>query len=285
MEIKTVESVDEFKDNDAYHRDTKFVTSSMLKCLRESPRLYESKYVKGEVPQERKRAFDIGHAVHTKVLEPQEYAERFAVESEGVNRRTKEYQAMKRDAMAAGKVLLSSDDNRLVERAESSLRKHPIISRILEAEGDVERTLTWTDAATGVLCKFRADKMVHPLALPRMLFDIKTAADSGERGFTMSAAKFGYHLQAAHYIEGAASVTGTNVADWMLVFGVVRTDHPFDSFAYQLDQRSLDSAFELRTRLLRSLKQRTDDNDFAAFGEAELVTITLPDWALTENVK
>src|SRR3546814_4013827 len=77
--------------------------------------------------------------------------------------------------------------------------RDPDVAAIFE-EGDSEVTLRWTDEATGLQCKARADRWNR---LRRYMAALKTTDDASERGFGRSVVKYGYDVRHAHYFEGA----------------------------------------------------------------------------------
>lgn len=70
--------------------------------------------------------------------------------------------------------------------------------------GQSEKTIFWTDAETGIVCRIRVDKL-----LPNLIFDIKTCGDARPFPFlTLMAMKQDLDLQAAMYHEGVKAFTG-----------------------------------------------------------------------------
>src|SRR3546814_4036406 len=61
------------------------------------------------------------------------------------------------EAENAGKIVLSADDFALIEAMHTALMRDPDVAAIFD-EGDSEVTLRWTDEATGLQCKARADR-------------------------------------------------------------------------------------------------------------------------------
>lgn len=71
----------------------------------------------------------------------------------------------------------------------------------LSRSGSAEVSILWQDAATGLMCKGRIDKLTDGLAV-----DLKTTRDAGQ--FEKSIADFGYARQAAFYLDGLYALTG-----------------------------------------------------------------------------
>src|SRR3546814_14183693 len=79
----------------------------------------------------------------------------------------------------------------------TALMRDPDVAAIFD-EGDSEVTLRWTDEATGLQCKARADRWNR---LRRYMADLKTTDDASERGLGRSGVKYGYDVTPAHYCE------------------------------------------------------------------------------------
>lgn len=80
-----------------------------------------------------------------------------------------------------------------------SLMSRPV-AKALFADGDPEVTLLWRDREFGAPKKARVDWLPEG---HEILVDIKTIASAGWEEAMKAIAKFGYRLQAAHYLEGA----------------------------------------------------------------------------------
>jgi exodeoxyribonuclease VIII len=81
--------------------------------------------------------------------------------------------------------------------------------------GSAEETLVWCDAVTGLLCKSRMDYYREDLGV---VFDVKTTEDARPHAVERDVQKWGYHLSAAHYLNGcqARGLPGDNFA-WIFI--------------------------------------------------------------------
>lgn len=64
--------------NDEYHSDNGYYSSSQLKLMLQDPELFHQKYILKKTKQEKKEVFDIGNAVHIRLLEPEKYEDEVA---------------------------------------------------------------------------------------------------------------------------------------------------------------------------------------------------------------
>ena len=74
-------------ENEDYHADRHFKSSSTLKMFLKDPREFYKRYVKGEKREDGyKSAYDFGSYVHSIILEPHQTDKEFAI-FEGATRR------------------------------------------------------------------------------------------------------------------------------------------------------------------------------------------------------
>ena len=180
-----------------YHKHEALSASGAKKLLR-SPAHYLLMRTQPSVPTE---AMRFGTAVHAAVLEPDTFADA-VVQAPDINRRTTagraEHEAFQQ--ANAGKVVLSADDMMRVYRCVNAVHMHPAASKLLTG-GEVEGSLFWVDGEYRIPCKARFDKFNHG-----GMVDLKTCQDASQDGFGRAAASLLYHVQNAHYIEGAEAV-------------------------------------------------------------------------------
>ena len=259
--------------NSDYHADHSHVSSTMLKRFRQSPRIYEAHYVTKTMPEESKHCFDIGDGVHAFALEPDRFAEEFAISPEGIeDKRLKPWKewAKEQDPNAT---LLKHGDAMMIARCVESLRKIPIVNMFLDTDGLVEQSHRWLCTETHMDCKFRPDKIFPK---QRCVLDLKTTQSLDDMRFSYDARDYGYDLQQVHYVDGASTLYGGDPADWMFLFAVVETKAPHRSRVYQLSDGDVIVATEDRIALLNEIRERQSINNWAEVDEHEIKTITLP---------
>ncbi len=171
----------------------------------------------------------LGTAVHCHLLEREEFASRYAVCPPEIGLSTKYGRQFVEEVAAEGRLVLTTDEADRVVAMSRKLLDNPHVRKLLAMEHRVETAIYWRDAATGVLCKARPDLMIEPChTFPHgLIFDLKTALDASESGFSRAAHKYGYHMQAAWYADGYQQVYGTAAAP-IFVFGAVESEAPFE---------------------------------------------------------
>lgn len=219
-----------------YYADTSAVSHSMLEVFRQSTPLYAGRFVHGSIePPEPTAEMRLGQLVHLAILEPERWAKR-TLEPK-FDQRTK---AGKADAAAfrmfqlehPGDLFVNAEEEAEVQKLATATCKHPVLAAILAADGLSEQAIRWSDEASGLHCKARVDRILTT----GLILDIKTAADPVPSSWTRSAANYGYHRQAAWYLDGAWRCVQ---ADGPFVFVVVGKKPPHEVIAYTLDSDSL----------------------------------------------
>ena len=181
------------------YREHPGLSRSELFILNKTPLHF--KYAQ-EHPQEETDALRFGTAVHTRVLEPAEFENRYAIYPK-IDRRTKEgreqYSKWAYDAMKFGKRMLTEEESRQIDEMAAMIETDPVARELLE--GEHEQSFFWSDPDTGILCKCRPDCITEYNGI-KYIVDYKTT-DSCEPGhFERSCRKYGYRLQAGMYCEG-----------------------------------------------------------------------------------
>ncbi|EIM9648442.1 PD-(D/E)XK nuclease-like domain-containing protein [Salmonella enterica] len=190
--------------NEAYHAGPG-VSKSQLDDIAVCPAFYQWRKA-APVDTEKTKALDMGTALHCRLLEPDEFKNRFIIAPE-FNRRTtagkEEEKAFLENCANSGKTVITAEEGRKLELMYGSVMAHPGCRALLEAEGKTESSIYWTDTETGELCRIRPDKF---LANSPLILDVKKVADMSR--FSRHVEEFRYHVQAAMYCEGWKAYSG-----------------------------------------------------------------------------
>lgn len=218
-------------------------------------------------------ALVIGSAFHCAILEPERFATAYVCEPDFGDCRSRDNKA-RRDAWRsahAGATYLSEDDTVCVLGMAASVRKHRIAGRMIQ-DGKAEVTARWTDDATGLRCKARADFIIPEL---KMAVDLKSTLDASPQEFARSIAKHGYHRQDAFYRAGFSQV-GAPIEHFAFIS--VEKTPPYLVAVYQLDEHGIAKGHESIRRDMETLAQCIEDNSFPGYPDG-IHTIALPKWA------
>lgn len=163
-----------------------------------------------------KKEFEIGSAAHALILGTGPAL--FELDAE--NMRTSKAKQEAEEARADGMIPLLPHEYRMVLDMAEAIQAHPVASVLLSPErGDVEQSLFWRDAPTGVMRRGRLDHLAHPTYSRTLLVDYKSCASADEDTCSKSLWSFGYAGQAATYTDGAIALGRASAdAAYMIVF-------------------------------------------------------------------
>ncbi|MGW9299660.1 PD-(D/E)XK nuclease-like domain-containing protein [Streptomyces cyaneofuscatus] len=180
-----------------YHADKTSISSSGLRALLNPGCPAQFKYDRDH-QQPPKREFDLGNAVHTKVLGEGHDI----VEIDYPNYLKADARAARDEAYAAGKVPLLPKEKAQVDAMEKAVREHPLAGPLFTpGTGIPERSIYWTDPETGVRCRVRPD-WVKQLPGTTLCVDLKTIKDAAPDTISRAIRDHNYHQQDPLYIDG-----------------------------------------------------------------------------------
>ena len=265
----------EATDNAAYHALTDVVSKSHLDLVARSPKHYWARFLDPDrIEHEPTAAMQLGTAVHTYVLELDQWDARYFVAPEKVNRTTKAgketwaaYQAE-----ANGREILSRDDFATVLQMSRGIYSHPVAAMLLGKTGQAEGTYMWSDDATGLRCKCRPDYL---LSDGSVIVDLKTTEDASPEGFRASIGRYRYFVQSAWYLAGLEKATGKRPEKF--VFVAVEKKPPYVCGVYEADAQMIEIGWEVACRDLARIAECRAANSWPGYSE-QLETISLPPW-------
>ena len=178
-----------------YHGDRKFLSSSALKVLRENPELFYRTYIKGEGQKKGSDAFDVGTAIHLKILEPEKFEKEVAFYS-GI-KRGKLWESFKADN--EGKLFLGDIAEMQIQRMNDSIISSIGKDFVTGGQSEVS-VMTMLD---GVDIKIRIDHLTGAIT------DLKSCSGLiTETSFQKAVERFHYDLSAALYVDAYKAATG-----------------------------------------------------------------------------
>ena len=260
-------------NNTDYHAHAA-ISKSHLDQVAKSPLHYWARYLDpNRVVPEPTPAMAIGSAVHTHVLELDQWDARYVSAPDGIDRRTKagkaEWEAF--TTAATGRTVLPKADADLVMRMAHSVFSHPAAAMLLALPGKAETTHMWTDAATGLQCKCRPDWLTDD---GRLLVDLKTTEDAS-RGFAKSIAQWRYHVQASWYLDGIEQATGTRPEQFL--FLCVEKKAPYAVAVYAADAEMIAAGAQTAARDLDVLATCKAAGAWPGYSD-QIEPISLPPW-------
>lgn len=253
------------------YRSHKGINKSTLWEIKRSSAHY--KYLL-EHPTEDTQALRFGRALHAAILTPSAFKREYVVAPD-CDRRTrqgKEDYMMWHSLLAPGTTILSAEDMQTIHGMVKSYRNSQE-ARALLRNTRREVPKFWTDPETGLLCKCRLDAVK-----PDAVVDLKTTFDASTKSFARDAINYGYHVQAAHYLQGVEATTGRR-PEWY--FLVIEKKPPYCIHILHASTEFIElGAFE-RARLMEELKRCSDADAWPSYATEDL---TPPAWAYSEVI-
>jgi len=259
--------------NTAYHGSHGISRSALMK-FKKSPQHYFYEYESGLYQRpEPSPAFVLGDVVHTLVLEPHLYAERYVI-SPKFDRRTNAGKEAHHSfvAKSLGRTVLSEDIASQAVAMAASVMQNEVAQDLL-IDGRVEQSIFFTHEATGLQVKARPDSWSGI-----MIVDLKTSVDASARAFQSSAWSYGYFAQAAFINEALKSI-GQKMEKF--VFLVVEKDPPFATAIYMLEDAALDFGIMQFNELMFKFKRCQDSGEWQGYG---IQMLKLPGYAKFDGV-
>lgn len=253
----------EYMSEDDYHRH-EAVGSSQLKTILKSLGRYKYEC---EHPKERTKAMKFGTALHLAVLEPKRFKSEVLTmpEFSGTGSRLAKDKWLTENH---GKLIISSDEMADLLLMLKSISAHNVASSLLVG-GKAEISYFWDDPETGIKCKARPDFRRSS----GVLVDIKTTEDASLEDFSRTILNYGYHISAAHYLNGVSRVLGQEFEKFIII--AVEKSPPYGVQVFEIDFGTLEKGQELVKRALLKLKNAKDLNYFPNYPE-EITPINIP---------
>lgn len=246
------------------------VNNSLLRVIIEKSPLHAKEYQ--ENPPEPTPAFFFGSALHTRLLEPGIFPERYIVAPK-VDRRTKEGKAKWAafEVTAEGKEILTDDDYAVIQAIAARIAEHRVSAFIRGGEAEV--CIVWDDAKTGLRCKARLDYVHRQQAFQ---IDVKSTRDASPDGFAKALWNYGYYQQAAWYFDGWKALTGDEGA---FVFLAAEKDPPYAAAAYEMHEDVITAGRKAYEGAIAIYKQCEESGVWPSYSDS-VEMMNLPPWAL-----
>jgi hypothetical protein len=236
---------------DEYHADKDSISSTGLRALLAPGCPAQFRYDR-EHPKPHKKEFDLGHAAHLLVL------------ADGPELEVIDFPDWKKTAARElrdaaydeGKTPLLKKDHDMVQAMAAAIRQHPIAGGLFTpGTGIAERSIWWTDPATGVRCRVRPDWMKQLPALT-LAVDYKTIRDAAPDTISRAIRDHSYHQQDALYVDGIVAA-GLAPDDLRFVFVFQSKIAPYLVTVRELTDQDRDIGRARNERALRIFAECT----------------------------
>lgn len=179
------------------YREMEGINCSLLKDFISDPKLFYLTEISKVIPPEpEERHFIVGRAIHSMILEPDNFDNDFMVGEYRQN--TKEGKANKIQAEKEFKSLISEEEKQLAIYFANELPKQHEWIRDIVMAINVYSEITITININGIILKIRADRVIEYNDFIDF-YDIKSSSKKDNSGFISAIADYDYLLQYAFY--------------------------------------------------------------------------------------
>jgi len=265
---------------DAEYFASKAVSNSLLSRMKPTPANCRE-YM--DNPPEPTPAMRFGSALHSLVLEPEIFQQRYVREPD-LKKPTSAQLKAKNPSDATVKLIaawnafedsyagcetVSATDWEKLHLMRHSLFDNKAARSVLK-EGEKELSLFWKDDQSNVDMKCRIDNFYNGYVI-----DLKTTTDASPDAFGKSIANFGYHRQAAIYSDGVRACMHEEPKGF--IFVAVEKTAPFLTATYILDADSLEAGHREYRKLLGQYACCIESNSWIGYPE-RVQELSLPHW-------
>ncbi|EFN8729218.1 exodeoxyribonuclease VIII [Escherichia coli] len=256
--------------NENYHAGPG-VSKSQLDDIADTPALYLWRK-NAPVDTTKTKTLDLGTAFHCRVLEPEEFSNRFIVAPE-FNRRTnagkEEEKAFLMECASTGKTVITAEEGRKIELMYQSVMALPLGQWLVESAGHAESSIYWEDPETGILCRCRPDKIIPEF---HWIMDVKTTADI--QRFKTAYYDYRYHVQDAFYSDGYEAQFGVLPTFVFLIASTTVECGRYPVEIFMMGEEAKLAGQQEYHRNLRTLADCLNTDEWPA-----IKTLSLPRWA------
>jgi len=258
-------------DNESYHADTTSLSASGAKLL--LPPSCPAKFrQRMDGPKEYKQVFDFGSVAHALVLG--EGCNFVAIDQPDY--RSKAAQT-ERDAIRKdGKTPILTKELEQASAMAAAVYVHPLAGELLGAKGQAEVSWYADDPKTGIRLRARPDWATSDYDPDRLwIVDYKTTVTANPKDFARKASDYGYHLQAAWYINVAELLGYVAPA---FVFIAQEKEPPYLVSVVEFDAQAIEEGAALSRQAIDVFKHCTDTGEWPGY-PTDIHAMSLPPWA------
>jgi hypothetical protein len=214
-------------------------------------------------------AMEFGSAVHDAVLLP----DRFAADYTSLPFRDGREKGAQDwiESQPAGRVILRTDAIIKIVSMRDAIMSQPLAAKLIKSATYKELSTFWTDKITGILCKMRADVVIAG-GRSAIILDLKTTANPNPTAFEFSASDYGYHRQAAMYLDG---LSAAGIPADVFGFIVVGKEPPHIVAVSPMAPAAIEVGREENRQLLSIYAECEKSGEWPAYDD-DMQTINIP---------
>lgn len=267
--------------NREYHSSFSEDSHSSLDLFHKSIEQYAAirvfKLIKPPAPTD---AMKFGTLFHTLVLEPENFDKEYVI-NEKHDGRTKIGKVCKIDFLerAAGREVVEQSDVDMVLAMKDGIERNQPARWLLSQYGEPEVSFRCKDKDTGCNLKVRMDYL-SSCGDGFTIVDLKTTDDVSPKAWSRTAHNFGYHRQAAMYLDCCKE---HGIPADRFVFLACSKTPPHECVAYQPDIHSIQLGRTENSHIMAELSRRRSLNDWSGRWSGEVNTFELPAYAFRSS--
>ena len=225
-------------------------------------------------------ALKLGSAVHAAILEPETFDDEFLVMPK-IDKRTKAGKILAAEyaEMAKDKTVITEDQKESVDAIVKAIKAHSTANAMLSG-GEAEYSYYFKEGDLEYKCR---PDYVNQGAL----IDLKTCQDASPDGFMRACFNFGYHIQAAYYLDIYNKANDTNLEEFFFV--AVETKAPYAVNIFKMGEVEIQLGREQYKKALAQLIEYKKNGEKLeelaspkyAYGE-EINNVEYPLWMLNK---
>lgn len=268
-----------------YH-SIKALSNSSLSVLKRSPAEFYARFVADPptMQSEETDAMRLGSAVHMLALEPERFDEQYWISTGPINattgrpygRETKKFADWLAEVEANDKrkLILQDEFASSIEIAKA-FQSHETIRAIMASraekffEFEHVDDFKWEGLDEWVRIKCKLDFVIPSEGI---IVDLKTTDNPSEYDWSWSAGSYGYHRQAAIYMD---IMEAKYKRPFRFIFGVVRSKAPYEAHCYEPDDESISEGREEYRELAKQWQDRMAKGDWLEVSQKEVTTIRI----------
>lgn len=193
--------------------------------------------------------------------------------------RTKAAQDKRKESLAAGNVPLLAREYAEVQAMAAAIERHPIAGALLDpARGKAEQSAFWIDEDTGIWRRLRFDFLPYAREVRRLIItDYKTCDKADADSIAKAVANYGYHIQAAQYLDGARALDLDEDPAFIFVFQEKQA--PYLIHIIGLDDDDIEHGRDLCRLACEIWRDCTAADYWPGYSDYDITYISLPRWA------
>jgi exodeoxyribonuclease VIII len=259
--------------NAEYHADVTHNSHSSLDLFMHSIEQYAARRVFFTAPNPAPTpAMLFGSLFHTAVLEPESLEKEYVLE-EKHDRRTKVGKAGAADFIerSEGKIITSADDMDKAWAMRHGICRNSAAASLVFSPGISEVSMKCLDEETELPLKIRIDRLTEN----GTLVDLKSTDDVSPTAWSKTVYNFGYHRQAAMYLDCAKQygIPGP------FIFIAVSKTPPHEAVCYQLDAQAVGLGRAENHSIMSELRCCLEHNNWMGRWSNQVNSVGLPRYA------